>query len=137
MCKSARELAGHLAGTEMWFLDAVINRRFREGDSLLLPGLNARNDVARWYDENFSQRIPRLEALSGEDLATPVDFIGILKDPAVTYLSVAIRHSVHHRGAALGVSAAYGCEGSGRFWRIYLEEQSRAALTRGPLYAGP
>jgi hypothetical protein len=32
------------------------------------------------------------------DLTTPVDFIGLRNDPAVSYLNIAIRHSVHHRG---------------------------------------
>ena len=31
-------------------------------------------------------------------LATSVDWIGLRKDPAVAYLNIAIRHSVHHRG---------------------------------------
>ncbi|MBI2680442.1 MAG: hypothetical protein HYX25_05475 [Candidatus Solibacter usitatus] len=39
-----------------------------------------------------------LEALSGEELAMPVDFIGLRNDPAVCYLNIANRHSVHHRG---------------------------------------
>jgi uncharacterized damage-inducible protein DinB len=96
-CMGALELARHIAGTEMWFLDAVITQIFKD-DEFMPKGLKTGADVARWYDENFAERIPRLEALSGEDLATPVDYIGILKDPAVTYLSLAIRHSVHHRG---------------------------------------
>ncbi|MGA8442211.1 MAG: DinB family protein [Candidatus Sulfotelmatobacter sp.] len=39
-----------------------------------------------------------LEALSGEALTTPVDFIGLRNDPAGAYLNIAIRNSVHHRG---------------------------------------
>jgi uncharacterized damage-inducible protein DinB len=39
-----------------------------------------------------------LEALPGEDLAMSVDFMGLRNDPAVAYLNIAIRHSVHHRG---------------------------------------
>jgi uncharacterized damage-inducible protein DinB len=97
-CMSALKLSLHLATTEMWFLDAVINHVFSEDDFPKVSGLNAGADVARWYDENFAQRLPRLEALSGEHLAAPVNFLGLLKDPAVAYLSFAIRHSVHHRG---------------------------------------
>jgi uncharacterized damage-inducible protein DinB len=39
-----------------------------------------------------------LEGLSGEHVTTSVDFIGLRNDPAVTYLNIAIRHSVHRRG---------------------------------------
>lgn len=95
--KSAFELARHLAAVEIWFLDAIIDRRFRE-----LPPLprsvSTGQDVVQWYAESFLRRVALLRGLSNQDLATPVDFIGLREDPAVAYLNVAIRHSVHHRG---------------------------------------
>jgi uncharacterized damage-inducible protein DinB len=96
-CMSALQLARHIAVTEIWFLDAVVHRYF-EKNAPSPGGLKTGSHVAEWYDENFAQRIPLLEALSSEDLATPVDFIGLRNDPAVAYLNIAIRHSVHHRG---------------------------------------
>ena len=95
---SSLKLSWHLATTEMWFLDAVIDQVFKEDDSPVPSELKPGAQIARWYDESFAHRLPRLEALSGEHLATPVDYIGLLNDPAVAYLSFAIRHSVHHRG---------------------------------------
>ena len=95
---SSLELSQHIATTEMWFLDAIIDHVFKEDDSPMPSELRPGADIARWYDENFAQRLPRLEALSGEHLATPVNYIGLLNDPAVTYLNFAICHSVHHRG---------------------------------------
>ena len=94
---TALELAWHIAVVEMWFLDAVIDRRFGEGTERR-EEVNTCADVARWYEENFAQRLPRIEALGGEELTTPVDYIGLRNDPAVAYLNIAIRHSVHHRG---------------------------------------
>ena len=95
--KSALELARHIAVTEIWFLDAVIAKRFEEparpADSVRTSG-----DVADWYAENVARRMQLLEGLSGADLATPLDWIGLRRDPAVAYLNIAIRHSVHHRG---------------------------------------
>jgi uncharacterized damage-inducible protein DinB len=93
----ALHLARHIAGTEIWFLDGIIHRQFEE-DVPLPAGLKTVSHVAEWYDENFARRVPLLEALSGEHLATPVDYIGLRNDPAVAYLNIAIRHSVHHRG---------------------------------------
>ena len=95
---SSLKLSWHLATTEMWFLDAVIDHVFKEDDSPMPSESKPGAQIARWYDENLAHRLPRLEALSGEHLATPVDYIGLLNDPAVAYLSFAIRHSVHHRG---------------------------------------
>jgi uncharacterized damage-inducible protein DinB len=94
---TALRLARHTAGTEMWFLHAVIHRRFVDGQG---PKDDVRTGaaMAQWYADAFAQRIPQLEALSGEDLATPVDYIGLRNDPAVAYLNIAIRHAVHHRG---------------------------------------
>lgn len=97
-CRNALGLAWHTAAVEMWFLDAVIEHLFREDDLPKPAALETGADVAVWYDENFAQRLPRLAALSGEHLAAPVNYLGILNAPAVAYLSFAIRHSVHHRG---------------------------------------
>lgn len=96
-CMTASRLVRHIALCEIWILDAVIDRRF--GEIGQLPDdLKTSADVAQWYEENFAKRVPLLEALSGEDLITPVDFHGLRNDPAVAYLNIAIRHSVHHRG---------------------------------------
>jgi uncharacterized damage-inducible protein DinB len=96
-CKSAFELAWHLAVCEIWLLDAVIRRNF--GEIAAMPGdVKTCRDVAQWYGKNFVLRVPLLEALSGEDLIKPVNFIGLRNDAAVAYLNIAIRHSVHHRG---------------------------------------
>lgn len=95
--RSALKLAVHLAVVEIWFLDAVIHRHFAE--TVPMPeGAKTGHDIAEWYEENFARRMPHLEALSGQDLTTPVDFHGLRNDPAVAYLNIAIRHSVHHRG---------------------------------------
>jgi uncharacterized damage-inducible protein DinB len=96
-CISAFGLAWHIAVVEMWFLDAVLHRHF--GETAAKPGYVYHSaHVAEWYDQNFGQRFPRLQSLSGEDLIQKVDFIGLRNDPAVAYLNIAIRHSVHHRG---------------------------------------
>jgi hypothetical protein len=73
-CMSALQLAWHIAMVEIWFLDAVIHRHF--GETAPRPaGVKTGRDVAEWYEENFARRIPLLEAISAEDLTTPVDFV--------------------------------------------------------------
>jgi uncharacterized damage-inducible protein DinB len=99
---TALKLCGHIAGTEIWFLDAILTHSFDDDDdddnAAPPPKWNTPADVLRWYDDAFFDRLPRLEALSNEHLTSPVNYIGLLNEPAVTYLSLAIRHSVHHRG---------------------------------------
>jgi uncharacterized damage-inducible protein DinB len=108
-CMSARGLAWHIAVVEMWFLDAVIHRRF--GETMPPPAeVKTCREVAQRYEQSFLQRLPLLEALSGEDLKTPVDFIGLRNDPAVAYMNIAIRHSVHHRGQISTYLCAMGAK---------------------------
>lgn len=96
-CMTAIQLAWHLSVVEIWFLDAVIQRQF--GKTVPRPAkLDTACEVAQWHEENFAQRVPLLKALSGEALITSVDFLSLRNDPAVAYLNIAIRHSVHHRG---------------------------------------
>ena len=95
--KTAVQLAWHIALCEIWFLDAVIHQRFGETERLPTRVQNCR-EVAQWYEENFSRLAAQLEVLSAEELSTPIDFLGLRNDPAVAYINIAIRHSVHHRG---------------------------------------
>ena len=114
--RSAMELAWHIAVCEIWLLDAIIHRQFGE-ISPKPPAVKACQDVALWYEENFARRVPLLEALSGDDLATPVEFHDLRNDPAVAYLNIAIRHSVHHRGQLSTYLRAMGA----RVPAIYVE----------------
>ena len=94
---SALELARHIAICELWFIDAVIHRRFDDITPFERP-MDTCHDVAHWYAEQFAGRLPLLVALTDEELATPVPYLDLRRDPAVAYLGIAVRHSVHHRG---------------------------------------
>lgn len=94
---TALRLARHLAGTEMWFLHGVIHRQFVDGQG---PPAEVRTGaaMAAWYEAEGAKRVAQIEALTGEELATPLPWLGLRNDPAVAYLNIAIRHTVHHRG---------------------------------------
>ncbi len=55
-------------------------------------------DLVNWYETNFLRAANRVRAMTPEQLATPVDFAGVFKMPAVFYLGFVNNHSVHHRG---------------------------------------
>lgn len=95
---SASELAWHIASAEMWFMDGVANGEFGSGEAKMPETLKSGADIAAWYEKEFSARVGRLESLSADQLTQKVDFFGVMQDAAVGFLSLAIRHSVHHRG---------------------------------------
>jgi uncharacterized damage-inducible protein DinB len=93
--RSAWELATHLAGADIWFLDGVLNGKF-ETPSEEAPAPTVAG-VADWYKKEFPNRLERVLALDGNKLTQVIDFYG-MKMPAVQYLVFALVHMVHHRG---------------------------------------
>jgi uncharacterized damage-inducible protein DinB len=55
-------------------------------------------ELIAWYEKNFKRAADRIRAMTPEQLATPIDFLGAFKLPAVTYLAFFNNHRVHHRG---------------------------------------
>jgi uncharacterized damage-inducible protein DinB len=96
--RTALELAWHIAAAEHRFFSAPA-----AGDFSLAP-INrpewVRNsaDVAKWYADSFAKDVERLTTVSGEQLAKVLDFRGIFQWPAVVFLEIGLRHSIHHRG---------------------------------------
>ena len=107
--KSALELARHIVLCEIWFLDAILNRQFGELIPLAKP-IESCQEAAELYAAEFARRIPLLEALSDADLATTVQYLDLRNDPAVAYINIAIRHSVHHRGQLSAYLRAMGAK---------------------------
>ncbi len=91
------ELAKHIAGSELAFLRAVIAGKF--GASEGVPeSLKTPSDVSRWYAGEVEKVVAELKALPPEKLAQIIDFNGVLQLPAVLFVDLATRHSIHHRG---------------------------------------
>jgi uncharacterized damage-inducible protein DinB len=49
-----------------------------------------------------------VRSLSGEALVREIDLLGMLKLPAVQFLSMVLRHSAHHRGQLSAYLRAMG-----------------------------
>ena len=95
---TATDLAWHIASSEMWFMDGVLNGQYTFGGDAGRPnGVNTGAQIADWYEKQFAEHIAKIEAMPPEKLAQNVQF-AMFNDPAVVYLSFCIRHSVHHRG---------------------------------------
>ena len=94
--RTAKELAWHIANTDIQFLDGVAALRFDMASPDTKPQTSA--EVVAWYDENIKRGIAQVQALNAEQLLTPVEFFGVFNLPAVLYLGFLNNHSIHHRG---------------------------------------
>jgi uncharacterized damage-inducible protein DinB len=94
--RTARELAWHIANTDIQFLDGIADLNFSMESPEHKPETSA--DVVKWYDENMKRGLARVAAMSPQQLLTPIEFFGVFNLPAVAYLGFLNNHSIHHRG---------------------------------------
>jgi len=94
--RSAKELAWHIANSDIQFLDGIAEMKFDISVPEAKPETSA--EVVAWYDENVKRGVGRVAAMTPEQLMTPVEFFGVFNLPAVLYLGFLNNHSVHHRG---------------------------------------
>lgn len=95
---SALKLAWHIVSADSWFLASIIAGEFKPGDSSIPPNLKSAADVVAWYDSNLPGVIEQANALTGEQVAKTLDFFGMMQAPAVAFISLMLKHSIHHRG---------------------------------------
>jgi uncharacterized damage-inducible protein DinB len=94
--RTARELAWHLANTDVQFLDGIADLKFNMANPERKPQTSA--EVVAWYDANIKRGVARVAAMTPEQLMTPVNFLNVFNLPAVLYLGFLNNHSIHHRG---------------------------------------
>ena len=94
--RSARELAWHLANSDVQILDGIADLNFKSGAPEDKPTTTA--ELLAWYETNFKRAAARVADLSAEQLTTPVDFYGAFNMPNVLYLGFLNNHCIHHRG---------------------------------------
>jgi len=109
--RTAWELATHLAGSDLWFLDSVCDAAFvydPEVENKRTAGLNTIDDIIEFYKREYPKRIQRLRSTPGEQLAKEVDFFGMTKGPSISFLGLANNHGIHHRGQLMTYLRAMG-----------------------------
>lgn len=124
--KTALQLLRHIALEDEWMLNAVADGKFGpppdESDTC---GLMTPADASARYTERISAAAARIRALSGEELTREVDLFGMIKMPAVGFLSMMLRHSAHHRGQLSAYLRAMG----GKVPAIYGPSADTVAVT--------
>ena len=102
--RSAWDLAVHLAGADIWFLNAILDGQFTndpEGDAKLKAAAPNPAALATWYKHEFPKKLEQVLALPDHKYTEIIDFYG-MKNPALVYLNFALVHGVHHRGQLSG-----------------------------------
>jgi len=96
--RTARELAWHIAYTDVWFLESIVAGEFQMTGEPVPPEVKTIADMAAWYEKNMAATADRVAALPPEKLAQPVNFLGAFNFPAGFYLGFLNNHMIHHRG---------------------------------------
>ena len=96
--RTALELAWHIVASEHRFFSSVVKQFYDITPNPKPDSLKAGADIAKYYDELLLKDHTALTELTGEHLAKEMDFRGMFQMPAVMFLDLGIRHSVHHRG---------------------------------------
>ena len=96
--KNALDLAWHIASSECFFMNGVVEGKFDPSGGTKPESVKTPADVLHWYDENFPKATDRLSKLKGDDLVRMIDFFGVFNFPGINYVGLMSNHSIHHRG---------------------------------------
>jgi uncharacterized damage-inducible protein DinB len=95
---AALELASHIATSDCFFMNGMVDGKFNPAAYAVPATVTTPAELLKWYDENFSKARDRFTSAKPEELAKVIDFFGVFVQPAVTFASFMVSHSVHHRG---------------------------------------
>ena len=96
--RTAAELAWHIASSEVWFLECLLEGQFKMEEPNCPPEIRTPEDIIAWYENAAPPLVERVKAIPGAKLAEPLSFFGMFSQPAAMYLNLTLAHSVHHRG---------------------------------------
>jgi uncharacterized damage-inducible protein DinB len=97
--KTGLGLVRHIGLEDAWLLTCVANGVFTPPpDDSDACGIMTPSDAVARYKETVPAALDRVRALSGEQLTQVLDLLGMMQAPAVNFLAMALKHSVHHRG---------------------------------------
>jgi len=95
------ELAWHTASAERFFVHSLLAGKFEMGAPI--PGVpkegpKSSGALVLAYEQLTKNNITDLKEADGEKLGKDIAFFNIMTLPAITYMQLALNHSIHHRG---------------------------------------
>ncbi len=98
VARTALDLAWHIVAIENRFLNAVAAGVFDLSPQPRPESIKNSADIVHWYAGIFEKGLQTVRHLPDEALLKVVDFRGLFKLPAVTFLQTMMMHTSHHRG---------------------------------------
>jgi uncharacterized damage-inducible protein DinB len=97
--KNALGLVRHITLEDEWLLNSIADGQFTfPPDASDACGIMNPADAIARYREKVPAALDRVRAMPAEKLTSVLDLLGIVQMPAVNFLAMALKHSVHHRG---------------------------------------
>ncbi|MEJ2008894.1 MAG: DinB family protein [Acidobacteriota bacterium] len=97
--KTGLGLVRHITLEDEWILNSIADGEFKAppaGDDSC--GIMSPADAIARYKEKVPAALDRVRALPAEKLTANLDLLGLVQMPAINFLAMALKHSVHHRG---------------------------------------
>lgn len=99
IAKTGLGLLRHIALEDSWLLNCIASGAFTPPpDDSDACGIMSPADGAARYRRDVPVALDRVRAMTGDQLNTVLDLLGLVQAPAINFLSMALKHSVHHRG---------------------------------------
>ena len=107
--KTALALVRHITLEDEWLLNCL-------ADGVVVPppddsdacGIASPADAVARYQERVPAALNRVRGVSGEKMASMIDFLGMMQLPGLQMLAMTVKHSVHHRGQLSSYLRAMG-----------------------------
>ena len=107
--KTGLGLVRHLTIEDEWLINCIADGIFTQPpDDSDACGIMTPAQAVSQYQQRLPAAVARIRAMSGEDLAKVIDLFGMVQMPAVNFISLAIKHSVNHRGQLSAYLRAMG-----------------------------
>ena len=96
--KTAIHLVRHITLVDEWLVTGVADGVLgTHPDDAQENGIRTPADAVARYEQGMPRAIAKARVASNDDLSREIDFMGSFKIKAIDLLSLALRHSVHHR----------------------------------------
>jgi uncharacterized damage-inducible protein DinB len=97
--KTGLGLVRHITLEDEWLLNSIADGEFTTPpDDSDACGIMTPADAIARYKIKVPAALDRVRAMPAEKLTKVLDLLGMIQMPAINFLALALKHSVHHRG---------------------------------------